>query len=67
MHLHMIPRFRVRGSAAPRLRGDMDDPRGGLRYVVPSKGNYLRQVSPLGPRSSRRGGSHAADRGTLLS
>lgn len=37
LHVHVIPRF----------RGDMDDPRGGVRHVVPSKGNYLRQVSPL--------------------
>ena len=37
LHVHVIPRF----------RGDMDDPRGGVRHVVPSKGNYLRQVTPL--------------------
>lgn len=37
LHVHVIPRF----------RGDMDDPRGGVRHVVPSKGNYLRQVAPL--------------------
>jgi diadenosine tetraphosphate (Ap4A) HIT family hydrolase len=37
LHVHVIPRF----------RGDMDDPRGGVRHVVPSKGNYLREVSPL--------------------
>src|SRR5690349_12256418 len=32
LHLHVIPRF----------RGDMDDPRGGVRHVIPSRGNYLR-------------------------
>lgn len=37
LHVHVIPRF----------RGDMDDPRGGVRHVIPSKGNYLRQVAPL--------------------
>ena len=37
LHVHVIPRF----------RGDMDDPRGGVRHVVPSKGNYLREVAPL--------------------
>lgn len=37
LHVHVIPRF----------RGDMDDPRGGVRHVVPSKGNYLRDVAPL--------------------
>jgi len=31
LHVHVIPRF----------DGDMDDPRGGVRYVIPSKGNYL--------------------------
>jgi diadenosine tetraphosphate (Ap4A) HIT family hydrolase len=31
LHLHLIPRY----------RGDMDDPRGGVRHVIPSKGNYL--------------------------
>jgi diadenosine tetraphosphate (Ap4A) HIT family hydrolase len=37
MHVHVIPRF----------RGDMDDPRGGVRHVIPSKGNYLLEVRPL--------------------
>ena len=29
-HVHMIP----------RRTGDMDDPTGGVRHVIPSKGNY---------------------------
>jgi diadenosine tetraphosphate (Ap4A) HIT family hydrolase len=29
-HVHLIP----------RRQGDMDDPRGGVRHVIPSKGNY---------------------------
>ena len=29
-HVHMIP----------RRTGDMPDPRGGVRHVIPSKGNY---------------------------
>jgi superfamily II DNA or RNA helicase/diadenosine tetraphosphate (Ap4A) HIT family hydrolase len=37
LHVHVIPRY----------RGDMDDPRGGVRHVIPSKGNYLRNVEPL--------------------
>lgn len=37
LHVHVIPRF----------RGDMDDPRGGVRHVIPSKANYLREVAPL--------------------
>src|SRR5690349_9958586 len=31
LHVHVIPRY----------RRDLDDPRGGVRYVIPSKGNYL--------------------------
>jgi superfamily II DNA or RNA helicase/diadenosine tetraphosphate (Ap4A) HIT family hydrolase/HKD family nuclease len=31
LHLHVIPRY----------AGDMDDPRGGVRHVIPSRGNYL--------------------------
>lgn len=37
LHVHVIPRF----------RGDMDDPRGGVRHVIPSKGNYRAQSWPL--------------------
>ena len=35
LHVHVIPRY----------RGDMDDPRGGVRHVIPSKGNYLTQAA----------------------
>lgn len=31
LHVHVIPRF----------TGDVEDPRGGVRHVVPGKGNYL--------------------------
>ncbi len=31
LHVHVIPRY----------LGDMDDPRGGVRHVIPGKGNYL--------------------------
>ncbi|WP_437626878.1 HIT family protein [Sorangium sp. So ce1151] len=38
LHVHVIPRF----------RGDVDDPRGGVRHVIPGKGNYLAgRPSPL--------------------
>jgi diadenosine tetraphosphate (Ap4A) HIT family hydrolase len=37
LHVHVIPRY----------RGDMEDPRGGVRHVIPSKGNYL--VTPAKP------------------
>jgi diadenosine tetraphosphate (Ap4A) HIT family hydrolase/5-methylcytosine-specific restriction endonuclease McrA len=36
LHVHVIPRY----------RGDMDDPRGGVRHVIPSKGNYLASTAP---------------------
>jgi diadenosine tetraphosphate (Ap4A) HIT family hydrolase len=31
LHIHLIPRF----------HGDVPDPRGGIRHVIPGKGNYL--------------------------
>ena len=31
VHVHVIPRY----------SGDMPDPRGGVRHVIPEKGNYL--------------------------
>jgi len=31
LHVHVIPRY----------RGDVEDPRGGVRHVIPGKGNYL--------------------------
>lgn len=34
-HVHLIP----------RMKGDMEDPTGGVRYCIPSKGNY--KTSPL--------------------
>lgn len=35
LHVHVIPRF----------GGDMDDPRGGVRHVIPWKGNYRRAIA----------------------
>jgi superfamily II DNA or RNA helicase/diadenosine tetraphosphate (Ap4A) HIT family hydrolase/HKD family nuclease len=32
LHIHVIPRY----------HGDVSDPRGGVRHVIPSRGNYLR-------------------------
>jgi len=32
MHVHVIPRF----------AGDVDDPTGGVRFVIPARGNYRR-------------------------
>lgn len=31
LHVHVIPRY----------RGDVEDPRGGIRHVIPGRGNYL--------------------------
>jgi len=37
LHIHVIPRY----------HGDMPDPRGGVRHVIPRKGNYLQpQAEP---------------------
>ncbi len=33
LHVHVIPRY----------RGDVEDPRGGVRHVIPGKGNYLKE------------------------
>jgi len=33
-HVHMIP----------RRKGDMNDPRGGVRHVIPEKGNYKKEA-----------------------
>lgn len=43
LHLHVIPRY----------PGDVPDPRGGVRWVIPSKANYLAG----GPNLARRGPS----------
>jgi superfamily II DNA or RNA helicase/diadenosine tetraphosphate (Ap4A) HIT family hydrolase len=43
LHVHVIPRY----------RGDMDDPRGGVRHVIPSKGNYLVRREPLSTGGER--------------
>jgi len=48
LHVHVIPRF----------EGDMEDPRGGVRHVIPEKGNYLKGLAagaaplPPPPRAS---------------
>jgi superfamily II DNA or RNA helicase/diadenosine tetraphosphate (Ap4A) HIT family hydrolase/HKD family nuclease/SOS-response transcriptional repressor LexA len=40
VHIHVIPRY----------HGDMPDPRGGVRHVIPDKGNYLTRAKPEGAR-----------------
>ncbi|MFZ4580914.1 MAG: HIT family protein [Myxococcota bacterium] len=37
LHVHLIPRY----------TGDVPDPRGGVRHVIPGKGNYL--AAPMPP------------------
>ncbi len=39
LHVHVIPRY----------QGDMEDPRGGVRHVIPHLGNYLRRTAPQAP------------------
>jgi len=41
VHVHVIPRY----------AGDMADPRGGVRHVIPEKGNYLAESRPLAPQA----------------
>jgi superfamily II DNA or RNA helicase/diadenosine tetraphosphate (Ap4A) HIT family hydrolase/HKD family nuclease/SOS-response transcriptional repressor LexA len=51
VHVHVIPRY----------TNDMADPRGGVRHVIPGKGNYLvDQKAPGGSRGtpSEKGASH---------
>ena len=42
LHVHVIPRY----------RGDVDDPRGGVRHVIPGKGNYLAGAPPTPERAA---------------
>ncbi|MFM7135530.1 MAG: DEAD/DEAH box helicase family protein, partial [Planctomycetota bacterium] len=43
VHVHVIPRY----------SGDMPDPRGGVRHVIPGKGNYLSDMeAPGGSRGT---------------
>ena len=37
LHVHVIPRY----------EGDVPDPRGGVRHVIPNRGNYLAPGTPL--------------------
>jgi superfamily II DNA or RNA helicase/HKD family nuclease/diadenosine tetraphosphate (Ap4A) HIT family hydrolase len=48
LHIHVIPRY----------SGDVPDPRGGVRHVIPGRGNYL--VAPAQPGVSG-GGIHLLD------
>ena len=36
LHIHVIPRY----------NGDVEDPRGGIRHVIPGKGNYIAGSEP---------------------
>lgn len=45
LHVHLIPRY----------PGDVPDPRGGVRHVIPSRGNYLRLPLTKLPRLGRDG------------
>jgi len=43
LHIHLIPRY----------QGDIGDPRGGVRHIIPHKANYLSDVSQ--PRDIKAG------------
>ncbi|MEI6506272.1 MAG: HIT domain-containing protein [Planctomycetota bacterium] len=48
VHVHVTPRY----------AGDMPDPRGGVRHVIPGKGNYLAESRPVAPQRGEKGDSH---------
>ena len=50
-----IPHFHIH--VIPRRNGDMPDPRGGVRHVIPTKGNYL-ATAPFEPAKSIVGLPH---------
>ena len=43
LHVHVIPRY----------LGDVPDPRGGVRHVIPGRGNYLVSPTSVGPSDKR--------------
>ncbi|MDP2306779.1 MAG: DEAD/DEAH box helicase family protein [Pseudomonadota bacterium] len=45
VHIHVIPRF----------HGDVEDPRGGVRYVIPDKANYLDERAEILPDGDQGG------------
>ncbi len=45
--------FHVHAHVIPRYKGDVADPRGGVRHVIPSKANYISQTDALGTRDRR--------------
>ena len=49
LHVHIIPRY----------AGDVDDPRGGVRNVIPSKGNYLPDPAQRSPSGTALQSSNA--------
>lgn len=53
LHVHVIPRY----------NGDMEDPRGGVRHVIPEKGNYL--VEALAERADDPTDLEAAANGRI--
>lgn len=54
LHVHVIPRY----------KGDVSDPRGGVRYVIPDKANYLKDKE--GIEDVRKGYSKVAERPAVL-
>ena len=43
VHVHVIPRY----------PGDVADPRGGIRHVIPAKGNYLRDLGTKDTKATK--------------
>lgn len=51
LHVHIIPRY----------HGDMPDPQGGIRHVIPEKGNYLATTAPAPAPPRGRGPTDTLD------
>ncbi len=51
VHVHVIPRY----------SGDVPDPRGGVRFVIPEKANYLKDSKTVPPKQSVENRSQKSD------
>jgi diadenosine tetraphosphate (Ap4A) HIT family hydrolase len=51
VHVHVIPRY----------SGDVPDPRGGVRFVIPEKANYLQDSKTVPPKQLIENGSQTSD------
>lgn len=55
VHVHVIPRY----------MGDVPDPRGGVRHVIPSKGNYLVNADAKPQQTAQQTATNPSNAGSL--